>query len=332
MQLLLTQPHRFGFDAALRVLMFARRAADPADAARFQTMAGRSHPAGEIIEVVPSADTVRPRMTVALIGLIGAGGVLPRLYEVLAGESGRRGSRALHDFIDILSHRMVGFFARSGIKYRLHRSTEVAALTVPAAPDPFARTLLALTGYGTPGLTERLAAGPDPLLHYAGLFATRPRSAERLGALISDWLGQTVEVRQFIGGWLTLPTDQQSALPAPGFAGAWNRLGIDAAIGERCWDLQARVELRVGPLCRSDFESLLPDQPVFQRLSGLVQAFLGLETGFAVNAVLGRDAAFPVSLGGAANPRLGWNTWLHPQGSVRQADATDARFEVSANL
>ena len=30
--------------------------------------------------------------------------------------------------------------------------------------------------------------------------------------------------------------------------GAWNRLGVDAAIGVRAWDPQARIILRIGPL------------------------------------------------------------------------------------
>ena len=74
--------------------------------------------------------------------------------------------------------------------------------------------LLALTGYGTPHLTDRLAAGTEPLLHYAGLFALRPRSADRLGALISDWLGMRVEVVEFAGAWLPLPPDQRTRLSA----------------------------------------------------------------------------------------------------------------------
>jgi type VI secretion system protein ImpH len=324
MRLLLTQPHRFSFDAALRVLMRDRRVRDPAEAARFRSQAGRSHPAGEIIAVEKSTGADTPRVTVALLGLIGAGGVLPRLYEVLAGESARRGSSALHDFIDLLSHRMVGYFGRSGIKYRLHRSAEVASLTTPAAPDPVAQVLLALTGYATPGLTERLEAGVDPLLHYAGLFAMRPRSAERLAALVSDWFGRPVKVRQFAGEWLTLPADQQTTLPR-----SWNQLGIDAAIGDRSWDVQARIVLCIGPLLRAEFEALLPDQPAFRRLVSLVQAFLGLETRFAINPVLAQEAATPLQLTDTANPRLGWNTWVNQPETQRHGGATDASFDVA---
>ena len=58
--------------------------------------------------------------------------------------------------------------------------------------------------------------GTEPLLHYAGLFAMRPRSAERLGAMVSDWLGMRVEVIEFAGAWLTLPPDQRTRIGAYG--------------------------------------------------------------------------------------------------------------------
>lgn len=324
MKLLLSQPHRFRFDAALRILMHARRTHDPASAADFRTQPARLYPAGEITQVVEATDQSKPRVIVALIGLLGAGGVLPRLYETLAGESQRRGSSALLDFIDLLSQRMVAAFGRAGLKYRLHRSADTASLA--AAPDPIGNAVLALTGYGTPGLVERLEAGPDPLLYYAGLFAMRPRSADRLAALVSDWLGQPVTVRQFAGTWLDLPPDQRTSL---GSAGSWNALGAGAAIGVRCWDPHARIVLRVGPLDRATFEALLPDRPAHRRLASLVQAFLGTETGFAINPVLAGSARFPLRLGGSAPARLGWTTWISRPGATTTRDAAEAVFEVA---
>jgi type VI secretion system protein ImpH len=326
-KLLLTEPYRFRFDAALRILMRTRRTGDPAAAAEFRTQPGRFYPAGEVTSVVRTTETRKPRMTVAMIGLIGSGGALPRLYETLAGASVRRGSSALHDFIDLLSNRMVSFFGQAGIKYRLHRSAEVASLGT--APDPVSRAVLALTGYGTDGLIERLEAGTDPLLHYAGLLAMRPRSAERLSALISDWLGRPVEVRQFAGAWLSLPPEQRTSLPRLGSTGSWNTLGGGAAIGVRSWDPHARIVLSIGPLDRAAFEAVLPDQPGYRRLVSLVQAFLGPETGFAINPVLAGAARFPLRLDRAGPFRLGWNTWISQAGGPRQSDAPDALFEVA---
>src|SRR5262249_26142087 len=155
--------------------------------------------------------------------------------------------------------RPVAQFAEAGIKYRPHRAAAARALSDPAAKpaDGLRDVLLALTGYGTPHLAPRLAVGTDPLLFYAGLFAAWPRSADRLAAILTDWLGRTVEVEQFAGTWLALGPAQMSALPAGDRPGQFCRLGVDAAIGSRAWDVQARIVLHIGPLDLPGFEAML---------------------------------------------------------------------------
>jgi type VI secretion system protein ImpH len=189
--------------------------------------------------------------------------------------------------------------------------------------------LLALTGYGTAGLTPRLLTGADPILHYAGLFAMRPRSAERLGVLLSDWLGMRVEVIEFAGAWLNMPPDQRTRV---GANGQFNRLAHDAAIGTRAWDPQARIILRIGPLDLAGFQRVLPDRIALHRMVALTRAYLGYELGFAINPVLAGREIPPLRLDSTSDPppRLGWNTWvIAPRPGVAQRDdAADAIFEA----
>ena len=269
-----------------------------------------------------------------MIGLTGPSGVLPRLFTDLVTQTLRTRSGALHAFLDMLAHRMTAFFAGAGVKYRLDRAAETSAAAGMPGRDPISEALLAYVGYATPHLAPRLATGTDPLLHYAGFFAGRPRSAEKLAALVSDWLDRKVEVIQFAGAWLPLPVDQRTALAAGLRPGAWNRLGREAAIGVRAWDPQARIILRLGPLDRATFETLLPDRIGLQRLVAMVRAFLGFETGFAINPVLARAEVPPLRLDAAADPapRLGWNTWVPAPGPATpgtpRGDAADAVFEA----
>ncbi len=329
------EPRRFRFDAAVRLLMKAAGTPDPSLAVRFRSLPGLGFPGADVTTLQDGPDGGPPRLTTPVMGLTGATGVLPRYYSEVLGQTLRDRSRAMHDFIDLLSHRMVGHFARAGVKYRLARAVETARLapldaTRPDAlpPDPVAMILLSLTGYGTGHQRGRLAAGSDPLLHYAGLLGMRPRSADRLAALASDWLGRPVEVVQFAGAWLPLPPEQRSTMPVGRHAGQFNRLGIDAAIGTRAWDAQARVVLRVGPLDRDAFTALLPDKPALRQFVSLVRAFLGFETGFAVNPVLAAEAVPETQLGGAGGARLGWNTWMPQPGRRRAGDAAEAIFEA----
>jgi type VI secretion system protein ImpH len=321
-------PQRFRFDAAIRVLTKARSKQDPADAVRFRSPPGLVYPAADIVDLRQHGDQ-RPEVTVGVMGLTGPSGVLPRYYAELVTQSLRARSAALRDFLDLLAHRLVAFFARAGVKYRPARAAETVASRDSAAPDPVTKVLLALTGYGTPHLAERLAVGPEPLLHYAGLFALRPRSADRLGALLSDWLGMHVEVVEFAGAWLPLPPDQRTKL---GAYGAWGRLSIEAVAGVRAWDPQARIILRIGPLNLQGFQRLLPDRVPLHRLVSLVRAYVGFELGFAINPVLAAQEVPPLRLDGTAEPppRLGWNTWVPgPAGGfTARGDAADAVFEA----
>ncbi len=347
---LLRQPQRFGFDAAVMLLMQAARRRDPGRAVRFHAQVGLSFPAADVLAVQQRPDGFHA--TVTPIGLTGPSGVLPRPYSEMVVAEQRRRSPALASFLDVLAQRPVALFAEAAIKYRPHRAAAAALLArreredarafelgvglgldpepvVP--PDPLGALLLALDGFGTPGLLDRLGLEPAPLLHFAGQFATRPRSADRLAALVSDWLGQPVVVEQFAGTWLPLRPEERSALPVTlsngQAAGSFNQLGVDAAAGTRCWDVQSRIVLRIGPLGLPEFLSLLPSGRRLQHTVALVRAFLGLEIAFAVNPVLARDAVPPLEMGAVEPPRLGWNSWL-PVSGVRDAEAGEAVFEA----
>jgi type VI secretion system protein ImpH len=319
-------PRRFGFDAAIRVLTLSRRNQDPAEVAHFRSPAGLTYPPADVLEY---RGTGKPDITVGMMGLTGPSGVLPRHYTDTNVQALRNRSSSLHVFLDTLSHRFVAFFARAGAKYRPARAADNAAIQTPPVVDPISKVLLALSGLGTAHLTDRMLIGRETLLHYAGLFAMRPRSAQVLGTMVSDWLGMRVEVIEFAGAWLSLPPDQRSRI---GAIGQFSQLSANAAAGIRAWDPQARIILRIGPLDRLGFERLLPDRLALHRLVSLVRAYIGFETGFAINPVLAAGAVPPLRLDATADPapRLGWNTWLEPMagGQKRGSDADEPLFEA----
>ena len=331
---LFAEPRRFRFDAAIRVLLRLGRSIDPAEVAEFRSQPGLAYPPADIPAIAPPAEGRQAKVTAAVMGMTGSSGVLPRFYTEVLTTTLRNRSHALHDFVDMLAQRTVAMFAHAGIKYRVNRAAETASNSPREHRDKISEALLAFTGYGTPHLVPRLTIGAEPLMHYSGLFASRPRSAEALGALVSDWLGRKVQVVQFAGAWLPLGRDQQTSLALGRTPGAWNNLGVNAAIGVRAWDPQARIILRVGPLDRRSFDRLMPDQRGLQELVSMVRAFLGFEVGFAINPVLAGAELAPLLIEGTASPppRLGWNTWVPPPApplaGIETPDADDAIFEA----
>jgi len=304
-------PQRFRFDAAVRLLWGAARGVGDDDRVIFKGLPVLSQPVAEVVDVALPEGGGRAEVRTPLIGLVGPSGVMPRWYTELVAQAVRSRSRGLVDFIDLLAQRFVVAFARAGMKYRLARSAEVADPEVVEA-EPIGAGVLAFTGFGTAHMVDRLAAGPDALRYYSGFFAARPRSADRLASMVSDYLGRRAEIIEFAGAWLPVPPSEQSRMPLGRRPGAFCELGVNAAIGTRAWDQQARFIVRVGPLKRAEFEALLPDQPKLRELVSLIRAYVGWEADFAINLVLAVPEIPPLQMAGpgvAAAPRLGWTSW-----------------------
>ena len=186
---------------------------------------------------------------------------------------------------------------------------------------------------GASGRGGRVLARVDDLavIHYAGLFAHRPRSASGLQSLAGDYLRTTVRVCQFQGQWLRLEPANQTSL---GGAAGGQRLGVTTVVGEKVWDVQGRVRLRVGPLSYEEFLELLPDRsPVAPRkafflLCHLVRLYVGTGLDFDVQLVLKADEVPEYRLGdeSGVGARLGWNVWVRSGPLGRAPD--DAVFDA----
>ena len=365
---LYAEPFAFDFFQAVRLLhaldpdrsRVGRGGPPSSEVVRFRSFASLSFPPSSIRDLDPPAEAGHPPVMVqSFLGLTGPNGVLPRHYTelILNLDRDQRGPEryALRDWFDLFNHRMTALFYRAWEKYRpfLDREREQARPDRPDVdPDPFTRAMLALIGLGSPSLRNRLGvigggptsrglptptvrpkAGIDDfaLIHYAGLFASRPRSAIGLRAILLDYFGLGVEILQFRGRWLPLDPASQSRL-APGKAG--KRLGVDAVIGERVWDVQGLFRVRLGPLSLEQFRAFLPDRsraskgggaPAFL-LAHLVRLYAGPEFDFDLQLVL-KAAEVPqcrLPTGRAEGPILGWDCWITSAPPDR--DAEDAVF------
>ena len=99
---------------------------------------------------------------------------------------------------------------------------------------------------------------------------------------------------------------------------------MDAAIGVRAWDPQARFVLRIGPLDRAGLRAVVAGSAGVARLVSLTRAYVGFELGFAVNPVLAAREVPPLRLDSQAEPppRLAMEhlaagpARLHPAGAA----------------
>jgi type VI secretion system protein ImpH len=272
---------------------------------------------------------------------------------------------ALRDWLDLFNHRMIAQFFRAWEKYRFpvpyyrfavsRRATEAGGVEVASHgpdPDAFTRSLFSLIGLGTPAHRGRLHvdappadafAAPRPqarvddlaLLHYAGLFAHKPRNAVGLQAIVRDYFDLPGRVEQFTGQWLYLEPASQSRLPDES-GGVNCELGVNAVAGERVWDVVSKFRVRLGPLRYRQFVEFLPDPaPIPERkgiflLSQLVRLYVGIELDFEVQLALRGDEVPDLVLQDAGEgdlgARLGWNTWMPGERMPETVD--DAVFDA----
>lgn len=344
---LFSEPRRFEFFQAIRLLEWqARRDArdarlnprlpighdhDPRrEVVRLRTDTALTFPGTEVIAAEAPGEGGVGALSVAVMGLIGALGVLPQHYTELVIRQYRQRSRSLRDFLDLFHHRSLSLFYRAWAKYRLPVAFEQHANRPDGAADPVTTAISAFIGLATPGLQGRLSVEDSALLHYSGLFAAQVRSENGLQSLLSDFLGRRVQVDSFVGGWLQIAPDSQTRLACPDLPdGQYARLGVDSVAGERAWDVQGRFRLRIGPLDYEQFLVFMPEGREMARLRDLTRMYVGPDFDFDVEVTLKADAIPELRLAGADEPdgaRLGWNTWLLEGESL--FDRADATFTV----
>ena len=322
------------------------------EAVRFRAHMSLSFPPSSIYDLAPPTSTLAlPAMTVAFLGLTGPSGAMPRHYTelLLRQQKEAKGAEknALRDWLDLFNHRLISLFYRAWEKYRFPVAYERGDYA-RTEPDPFTSALFSVVGLGMPPLRERLRVGvleevdgdyrprvlaridDLTLLYYSGFMSHRPRCAVSLQALLEDYFGLPTDIRQFQGQWLWLDAANQTRM---GGAEGSNALGLNIVAGERVWDVQGKIRIRMGPLRLPKFLDFLPDRtPVperksFFQLAHLVRLYVGAELDYDVQLVLAAADVPACQLAGGAGigPRLGWNTWLLSEPYAHDAD--DAVFE-----
>lgn len=349
LQRLQHEPHRSSFMQAVRLLeLHWRRRGIAGDEVfsqrlRFGNTLSLAFPASEIAELelqteapadeaegrasapAAPADTRidAARLVPAFMGLLGAGGTLPSFYtELFAEREALHRDRSARAFLDVFQQRAVSLFYAAWRKHRLPLRFELDRR------NEYLPLLLALAGLGQRPLQSRLApaaggVADDTLAYFAGHLQRRGTSAAVLRQVLGDYFQVPVQVDTFVGRWFTLPPRQQSLL---GLAAA--ELGRGAVAGERVWQRDLRVRLRIGPLRRTQFRRFLPGGSAQRALQELLRLMTGGTLEYEVSLTLHAADVEPARLQPDDGPRLGWDGFLVTQ-AVNE-DRSDAGYELAA--
>ena len=258
------------------------------------------------------------------MGLTGPSGVLPAHYtEMLMDRRFVQRDGSAHAFFDLFNHRAISLFYEAWQKYRFHISYEMGAR------DGFTQHLLDLLGTGRPDLQSRgkqpkeHALSTQILVYFAGALGRRPLPSSSLVSLVRGYFGVEVALEQFVGQWIEAPSSEQS-----GLGGACNALGVSTVLGQRMWDQQTKIRLRIGPLDKAKFAEFQPGRSAAAALRQLVELCVGQALSCDVTLVLKKEDAPPSVMSSDAQVpmRLGINTWART--TLPTKDLDDVQFKL----
>src|SRR5262249_56976551 len=120
----------------------------------------------------------------------------------------------LRDFLDLFHHRLISLFYRAWEKYRFPVEYE------RGKQDKLSEHVAELVGLLPEKPSKDRWVRREALLYYAGLIASRQRSAQALQGMLEDYFDVPVEVQQFVGAWYRLGEDALCRLDDDGIPGA----------------------------------------------------------------------------------------------------------------
>lgn len=274
---------------------------------------------GAVEEGSPGLERVE--LTPSFIGLLGSMGALPVHYteHVIEHERVRR-DPAPRAFLDLFANRAIAQFYLAWRKYKpaLQYESDRTRHFVPQ--------VLALCGLGGVGMRERMKDMPGPvedeaLAHFAGLLRQRPVSAHSLERVLSGYFRVPVVLEQFVGRWYSLPAEQRSTL------GCRNvELGRHALAGERVWQRDLRVRIRVGPLSARQYQSFLPGNAEHAALGRMLGVLSGAAFEYELCPILRAADVQDIQLEARTGSRLGFDTFLCSRAATTARN--DAAFEI----
>jgi type VI secretion system protein ImpG len=306
---LLDHGHEFSLAQVLR-LALAHLGADAMERNRLRVRPGYSlgFPAADVAGVERSADGGL-LVTATFGGLYGVDSPLPNHYSEDILDEASNDESALRDFTDIIHQRLYYLYYQCWSKYKLF-------FRVVEERDPAdCLRLHCLLGLGEQELAECVPESWS-LLGYSGLFTRFGRPVSGLEAMLrSDLAIERVEVIQCVRRMVPIPEEQQMRLDV-----ANNTLDVDAVLGPEVEDRMGKMTIRIGPLSWEQYNALLPDAPLYNRLALLVNLYLTDPLVVDLELVLAEGEARPFVMDDPQF-RLDYNVFLFdgvmPETSVR---------------
>ena len=299
---LLREPFSYSFFQVLRLLrrLGGQQGQPNAATVRVRPDLSLGFPAADVSSIDVDPDKGETYVvTATFLGLYGSSSPLPTFYTEDLLEEAAEDETVTRDFIDILNQHLYELLYSCWTKYRIF------VKVVEEQDKALIERLFCLLGLGNETLRSQI---PDEhrLLRYLGLITQHPRSALGLKTMLSDALeGVQIDIEPCIPRQAKIPVDQRCSLGVSG-----STLGVDTYVGSEIQDRTGKFRIKIGPVSRTEFMSLLPGQDKHSLLIFLTDFYISGSLEYDMELCLAAGQTSPVCLGDPETARLGWNTWI----------------------
>lgn len=305
--LLHTQPHRFDFYQAVRVLEACAPGRSLLGGGSHDVLQIRSHvtlsPVGtDIQHLTPGRFPQEPTtLTVNFLSIAGIHGPLPTPYTEMLLDQKRRQRTGMQDFLDIFNHRLAALWYQSrvalcpGVAWKRPEHTTAGKIVFD------------LVGLNTQRHTSDEVCEKSAPLTFPALFWSQKRSASDLVRIIQN-VFQVPAVRLVSnqGRWM-----EGDLAEATRLGRAFHRLGQETILGTRSWSQSYGIRLHLLNLTWAQYQALLPGGSQIDNLLALVCRYTRLNPqAIQIKLGLAANATPHLPLGGM---RLGRSAWIYTQ-------------------
>lgn len=258
-----------------------------------------------LVGFIPAGEDKPAIVLQSFFGLFGPNGPLPlHLTGYALDRRINAKDQTLARFADIFHHRLLSL---------LYRAWAQPRPTVQAdrpGEDRFRMYLGALFGRGQDRQIDSDQMPHDAKLHFSARLLASARGPEGLEQIIAFYFHVDARIEEYAGEWLPLGGAVMLRLGAAHGA----RLGLDAIVGEVAWTCNHRFRIVLGPLTYEQFGAFLPIGLRLAPLAAIVRNYTGDELDWQVKLRLRAQDVPGTRLGVESHSRLGWNSWLEPDG------------------
>lgn len=273
-------------------------------------------PAANITRVDRTAKGI-PRLYTRFLGFFGPQGALPlnSTVEALGWTTQRDPSFAR--FADLFANRFLQLFFRAWSDAR-----PIAQHDRPA-DDRFSNYVGAFGGIGSAAFAGRDSVNDLSKIPFAGLVASRIKSARRLAQLLRGVLGLDARIIERVGTWLVFEPADRTTLGRNGSA-----LGTDTVLGVRTYSIKDKFRISLKATSFEQYMAMLPNGQIARQIADLVFFYAGHRFEYDVELLLLARQAPSVQLG--VSGQLGWTSWVGQNTEAEDGRyLNDARFDLS---